>query len=180
MKIAFITPYLPFAGGVERRLCRVYHSLCKEHTNISCDIIVYGSNATQIELMFNQMDCPIEHLNIIALEKIPCLLYLICTNKYQFVHFWGMGRFLRILRIIYRIKGQKYLYTVCDYPLAYNLILENWKMQVFKKFLTYAACVDLLYPAAEEFVSRYTRGKLYITPGTFTDLDIFQPSKKRK
>lgn len=41
--------------------------------------------------------------------------------------------------------------------------------------------VDLLYPSGTDFVSRHVKkGRLTVTPGTFTDLTRFKPQQKYK
>lgn len=54
-------------------------------------------------------------------------------------------------------------------------------MLLTKIQLRLADHVDLLYPAGVDFISRYVKeGRLTVTPGTFTDLDLFKPQKKNK
>lgn len=182
MKIAFVIYWSGTPGGVGRRLSRVYSAICKENKNISCDIIAICGNTSEdykMLLRSQTQDWSVENLNILMYKPKQGLLYLLFSNKYQLIHLWGHGRYGEILQRIYRIKRKKILYTVCGYPEAYNLIPE-FKMDSFKKHLRCADCVDLLYPAAEEFIRQYTNGKLFITPGTFTDLNTFRPGKKEK
>lgn len=180
MKIAFIGFWMKYPGGLLRRISRVYNSLCSQNENLSCDILlVGGSKKEKTETMFNKIDCSTDNLRIIRMSPIECLLFLLFTNRYSLVHFWGNSRFSEILQRILRIKRQKALYTVCDYRVGYGLFDETVMKRVRRLFRN-AEYIDLLYPAAEEFVRENTKGKVFITPGTFTDLSIFKPEKKEK
>lgn len=180
MKIAFIGFWTNYPGGLLRRISRVYSLLCSQNENLSCDILlVGGSKKEKPETMFNKIDCSTDNLRIIKLKPIECLLFLLFTNRYSLVHFWGNSRFSEMLQRILRIKKQKTLYTVCDYRAGYGLFDET-VMKRIKRLFHNAEYIDLLYPAAEEFVSENTKGKVFITPGTFTDLSIFKPENKEK
>lgn len=180
MKIAFIGFWTNYPGGLLRRISRVYSFLCGQNENLSCDILlVGGSKKEKTETMFNKIDCPTDNLRIIRMSPIECLLFLLFTNRYSLVHFWGNSRFPEVLQRVLSIKRQKALYTVCDYRVSYDLF-EGSIMKRAKRLIRNAEYIDLLYPAAEEFIRGNTRGKVFITPGTFTDLNIFKPEKKEK
>lgn len=167
-------------GGAQRRLCRIYNALCKENKNLLCDIIVVTPNKKMnSKMLFDAMDCSAENLNIVIIEKVYSLFYFLFNRRYRLVHVWGESKLPVIHQLIFAIRRQKTLRSALTYPTAYNLS-SKLHMLMFKTTLFFADYVDLLYPAAKEFVSQYTKGKLSITPGTFTDLNIFQPKKKEK
>lgn len=183
MKVALLFLCLDTPGGVQRRLVRVYNEICKENPKVSCDVIFVGgkSKDTTREVL-KKIDCPLENINIVNINhKLLCLFYFLFNNKYELVHLWNRGKLRTMLQIICRITGKKILYTICNYIEAYNLESEFENATKHeKKALRRADCVDLLYPAAEGYISKYAEGKLYITPGTFTNLNVFRPEKKKR
>lgn len=180
MKVAFVLSTQGYMGGVERRIIRIYNELCSEYKNIFCDVIFIGTDMTRIQTMLRQADCPIEGVRIRAFKRRrTAALYLLCSDQYQVIHYFSEGRFYMVVQGICRMKRKKSLYTACSYPRVYNLASETC-IKSFKSHLRYADYVDLLYPAGEAFVRQYTRGKIFITPGTFTSLETFRPIKKEK
>lgn len=181
MKIAFIGFWTNYPGGLLRRICRVYSLLCSQNENLSCDILLVGRSKRKekSETFFNKIDCSTDNLRIIRMNAVECLFLLLFTNRYSLVHFWGNSRFPEVLQRAMRIKKQKALYTVCDYRVGYDLF-EGSVMKRAKRLIRNAEYIDLLYPAAENFIRDNTRGRVFITPGTFTDLKIFKPANKEK
>lgn len=180
MRVALVVFFSDNIGGATRRLIRVYGELCKENKNILCDIIAVKTGLSDVQTIFQNTDCAMEGFHILKFKrKLTALFYLLCTNKYQVVHSFGMGRFFMVLEKANRIKKKKNLLSICGYPDAYGLQPERLMKRV-RRQLHDADYVDLLYPAGETFIKQYTLGKLFITPGTFTNLKIFRPIEKEK
>lgn len=169
-------------GGAERRLTRVYNELCAEDNSIQCDIVVRGCNKDTAMKLFKQADCCVENINkIIAFESpFMCLLYLLFTRQYKLVQFFSASNYNIAVQYVCKISSKLNLYTVCGYQEACNTFPEK-HMKKVRKQLSLADFVDLLNPTGIPFVSRYIKsGKLSITPGTFTDLNVFVPQKKER
>ena len=169
-------------GGAERRIARIYNELCKENKNIKCDIVVRGCNKKTALRLFKQADCDISNFNRILAFKSPliCLIYLLFTRKYELIHFFSASKYNIGVQYACKLSGKKSLYTVCGYQEACNKFPES-HMKLVRKQLELADYIDLLNPTGRDFVSQHIKnGKLNITPGTFTDLDIFVPEKKDK
>lgn len=180
MKVAFVVFYSRQAGGVRRRIIRVYNELCKRYSDISCDVIVCGADdKITADEMLSKMDCSTESLKIRVFNKLLWLFYLLFNNRYHLIHFWGYGRYVRAMQYIFRIKRMHNIFTSCDYPHAYNLLPPE-RMNRYIDILCHADYIDLLYPLGKDFANRYAKGKVFITPGTFTDLNIFCPADKEK
>ena len=182
MNFAFLFYLKDSFGGAERRIARIYNELCAEEKKIKCDVVVRGCNKETALRLFQQADCDITHFNRLLAFKSPliCLLYLIFTRRYKLVHFFDACNYNIAVQFACKLRGKKSIYTVCDYQEAYNILPES-QMKRVKKQLHLADYIDLLNPTGEGFISQHIKhGKLSITPGTFTDLDVFVPQKKEK
>ena len=182
MKFAFIFYLKDSFGGAERRLTRIYNELCAEDNTVKCDIVVRGCNKETALRLFEQADCDNTHFDQIMAFKSPlfCLMYLLFTRQYKLVQFFSASNYNIATQIVCKLSGKKSLYTVCGYQEACNTFPES-HMKKVKAQLRLADYVDLLNPTGIPFVSKYIKkGKLSITPGTFTDLDVFWPAEKEK
>ncbi len=179
MNIVFLFGSINILGGAERRLIRVYNEIYAENKDIKCDVIVRRCDKNTALKMFMQADCNVENLNKIqAFEsRLKSLLYML-FSPYKTVHFFGANKFNLLLQLICKLSNKKTIYTVCNYKEAYNCHTPR-HMLLTKLQLRLADHVDLLYPAGVDFISRYVKeGRLTVTPGTFTDLELFMPQEK--
>lgn len=169
-------------GGVPRRLIRVYNEIGAENDDLKCDIVIRKCDINTALARFMQADCDAANINHIYASKSPlkCLVYVLFSRRYKTIHFFNAGKYNIIVQLVCKLSGKKSIYTVCNYQEAYNCFSKK-RMRVVKLQLRLADYVDLLYPAGIDFVSRYVKkGRLSITPGTFTDLTLFKPQKKNK
>ena len=181
MRVAFMFFLRDSLGGAERRLLRIYNAICTEDNSIECDIIVRGCDKKTALNLFEQADCDVSNFFQIVAFKSPVisLLFLLKSN-YDIVHFFDASRYNVITQLICKIRGKKNVYSICSYYDAYNLSNRS-HMNIVGKQLRMADIVDLLYPGGKEFISKkIDKGKLYVTPGTFTDLKLFKPVNKGK
>lgn len=182
MRIAFVfTSKSPF-GGAKRRLTRIYNAICSENDALKCDIFVRGCDLNAALVQFRRADCELSSINHIYAFKsqFKSLLYILFSRKYKIIHFYDAGKYYLIMQLACKLLNKKNIYTVCSYQEAYNCFSERY-MKAITRRLRLADHVDLLYPAGIDFVSRYVKkGRLSITPGTFTDLTLFKPQKKDK
>lgn len=184
MRIAFVFGHnsIKAFGGAERRLTRVYNEICAENDDLKCDIVVRGCDLDTALELFRQTDCDVSKINHIYAFKsrLKCLLYVLFARKYKAIHFFCAGKFNIIMQLACKLINKKTIYTICSYNEAYNY-LSKIVRRVVKLQLCLANHVDLLYPAGADFISQYVKKEnLSITPGTFTDLDVFKPQKKNK
>lgn len=170
----------PF-GGAYRRFARVYNEICAENENVKCDVVVRGCDFVTALKRFQQADCNVENLKRIRAvrSRLKCLLYTLRPSN-KTIHYFGAGKYNVVLQLVCKLSNRKGIYTVVDYREAYNSFPKK-HMMLTKIQLRLADHVDLLYPAGVDFVSRYVKeGRLTVTPGTFTDLELFKPQEKDK
>ncbi len=168
-------------GGAERRLTRIYNDLCREHETFHCDIVVRGCDKETAINLFKKADCDISYIDRIIAFKSPllCLLFFLFTNRYKVIQFFSASQFNVAIQRVCKLSRKKNIYTVCGPQEACNRFPEPHMKRV-RQQLSSADFVDLLNPTGIPFVSKYAKGKLSITPGTFTDLDLFKPADKEK
>ena len=166
-------------GGAERRLVRIYNELGKEN---ECDIIVRGSDYDGFYKRLKKADCDVSNIHKIITFKsnFLCLLYLIICRKYKAIHFFDMCGFNIAIAKIMRIFSTRTLLTVAFQNYAYGLIDENTKRSLVR-LLDLSNRVDVLFPAGlEYFQSISSNNAITVTPGTFTNIDLFQSAKKER
>lgn len=168
-------------GGAERRLIRIYNELGKSK---NCDLIIRGENSLEkFKIRLKKSDCDISNINEIKLFKysLSALIYLIFTDNYNVIHFFDIGeRFNYVLSWFMKKKGVKTLLTIAFQNYAYGLMDKKTK-QKLSKLLDISTAIDVLYPKGVTYLkSICSNREIYLTPGTFTNLEIFYPQKKKK
>ena len=182
MYFAFLFYLKDSFGGAERRIARIYNELCEENESIKCDIVVRGCDRNKALKLFKQADCDISHFNRLVAFKSPliCFMYLLFTRRYRLVQFFSASNYNIAVQCACKLSKKMSLYTICGYQEACNTFPEP-HMKKVRKQLELADYIDLLNPTGISFVSKHIKkGKLSITPGTFTDLKVFKPQTKRK
>lgn len=169
-------------GGAERRLSRIYNEICAEKDDLKCDIVIRRCDINTASALFRKADCDVANINHIYAfrSSLRCLLYILFSRKYKIVHYYYAGKYNMVEQMACKLSNKKSIYTVCGYEEAYNCCTP--KHMLLTKFqLRLADHVDLLYPLGADFISRYVKkGRLTVTPGTFTDLELFKPQEKKK
>lgn len=182
MDIAFVFEPGSAFGGVQRRLPRIYNEICAENDDIKCDLVASKSDLNTVLAQFRLADCDVANINHIYAFKsrIESLLHVLILHKYTIIHFFGARRNNVAIQLFCKMSNRKCIYTICSYNEVYNSCSKK-HMLLTKLQLRLADHVDLLYPAGVDFVSRYVKkGRLTVTPGTFTDLELFKPQEKKK
>lgn len=182
MDIAFILNIGSSAGGVQRRLTRVYNEICAENKDIKCDIIVRGCDINTALALLHLADCDVANFNSIYAFKsrLWSLAYVLLSQKYRIIHFYHAGEYNIFVQLVCKLCNKKNIYTICNYQEAYDSYSKN-HMRKVKILARVADHVDLLYPLGADFVSQYVKkDRLTVTPGTFTDLELFKPQKKNR
>lgn len=94
------------------------------------------------------------------------------------IHFFDLCRFHILISWICRIKKIKTLCTIAYQNFAYGKIDDKTKMQLIK-LLTQVDKVDVLFPNGQPYFEELTgKRNITVTPGTFTNLSVFQPADK--
>lgn len=184
MNIAFVfgLKNIKSFGGAERRLSRIYNEICAENDDLKCDIVIRGCDINTASALFRKADCDVANINHIYAfgSRLKLLLYVFSLSKYKIIHFFDASKQNIALQLICKLSNKKSIYTICNYGEAYNCHAVK-RMRKVKLQLRLADHVDLLYPSGIDFISRYVKkGRLTVTPGTFTDLELFIPQKKNR
>lgn len=184
MNIAFVfgLKNIKSFGGAERRLSRIYNEICAENDDLKCDIVIRGCDINTASALFRKADCDVANINHIYAfgSRLKFLLYVFSLSKYKIIHFFDASKQNIALQLICKLSNKKSIYTICNYGEAYNCHAVK-RMRKVKLQLRLADHVDLLYPSGIDFISRYVKkGRLTVTPGTFTDLELFIPQKKNR
>lgn len=165
-------------GGAERRLFRVYNELAKYH---ACDIIIRGSSDKDAFLdRLRKADCDLSNINnIICLDNnYKCLTFLVTHRKYDVVHFFDSCGFNTVISLLGCFWGFKTIYTLASVH-DVKRICDKQMNNEDRILLNKSTIVDVLYPWGLEDI-RAKRNNTYLTVGTFTDLEKFQPKAKKK
>lgn len=184
MNIAFVfgSKNIKSFGGAERRLSRIYNEICVEKDDLKCDIVIRGCDMNTASALFRKADCDVANINHIYAfgSRLKFLLYVFSLSKYKIIHFFDASKQNIALQLICKLSNKKSIYTICNYGEAYNCHAVK-RMRKVKLQLRLADHVDLLYPSGIDFISRYVKkGRPTVTPGTFTDLELFKPQEKKK
>ena len=179
MKVALLFFARDFLGGAERRLLRIYNGIASEE-NI-CDLIVFGCNMSLLQKILSKADCKTDNINCIrAFEsKLQCLKYLAKDSSYGLIHFVDASSFNLMVAYLCKIRRKFSLYSICNYHIAKDAICNREK-RINRKIIKTVSHVDLLYPSSLDFIKRIAGNKVSVTPGTFTNLELFCPTVKEK
>lgn len=186
MDIAFVFEPGSAFGGAKRRLPRIYNEICAENDDIKCDLVARRSDLNTVLAQFRLADCDVANINHVYAFKshfkshLKSLLHVLFLHKYTIIHFFDASRNNVAIQLICKLSNKKCVYTICSYDEAYNNCSKK-HMLLMKLQLRLADHVDLLYPAGVDFISQYVKeGRLTVTPGTFTNLNLFKPQEKNK
>lgn len=186
MDIAFVFEPGSALGGAKRRLPRIYNEICAENDDIKCDLVARRSDLNTVLAQFRLADCDVANINHVYAFKshfkshLKSLLHVLFLHKYTTIHFFDAGKYNIVIQLICKLSNKKCIYTICSYQEAYNCFCKK-RMILTKLQLRLADHVDLLYPLGADFISQYVKkGRLTVTPGTFTDLELFKPQEKGK
>lgn len=182
INVAFVFYLKDSLGGAERRIIRIYNELCTYYQHINCCIIVRGCEKETALSIFDKCDCNTESIGEIKAFKnnVGCLVHIVRNRKYDIVHYFDASRYNNCLQLVCGITNKRTIYSICSYAEAYNACSKKHMKWVHRQ-LKYANCVDLLNPLGEDKIIKHIKkAKLTITPGTFTDLNVFKPATKEK
>ena len=113
-------------------------------------------------------------------SNILCLLYLIFNRKYHALHFFDLCGFNIALARAMKFFSTRTILTIAFTNYAYGWIDEKTKEKLVT-LLNECDKIDVLYPAGKEYLHSISTNKdISITPGTFTNIDIFRREKKEK
>lgn len=109
MDIAFILNIGSSAGGVQRRLTRVYNEICAENKDIKCDIIVRGCDINTALALLHLADCDVANFNSIYAFKsrLWSLAYVLLSQKYRIIHFYHAGEYNIFVQLVCKLFNKK-------------------------------------------------------------------------
>ena len=166
-------------GGVERRLIRIHNELGKSN---QCDIIVRGTSLNPFKERLLKADCDVSNIHKIITfnDNFKCLLYLIFIQHYDAVQYNDVCGFHQILAQIYRNSSTRTVFTAAFQDYAYGLIDDKVRQNLVK-LLNISHKVDVLFPAGKEYFKKICKNtQISVTPGTFTNTELFIPAIKEK
>ena len=166
-------------GGAERRLLRAYAVMLREHEFTGC-LFIQGDYSNFIDLI-NKLNLDISVFQHVVCQKSRIkLLCEVCKSDASVIHLLDISLTWSAIMLVEHWRRKKILLTIS------GLTASSGKLEDYRQNLAYWAWkhadhVDLLYPQFKENVLRFRGAKpLSCTPGTFTDLCVFQPAKKEK
>lgn len=177
---AFVLEMNDYIGGAERRLLRVYNNIAKEK---KVDVFVRGMRKKDFEKRIAQGDVELKNIENIhvyprgKLQAVRCLLNLY-RNRYTTIHYFDYSAFNAFLAKMGRLFKTRTILTIANH---YYFTIDNFggTMKGRNSLIKNSKCIDLLYPNMKKKVQEYASSKkIHITPGTYTDLDMFYPDKK--
>lgn len=184
MKIALLLNCSVDFGGAERRLLRVFNEIAKTHR-----VFFVARSCTKDDLRgrlkraacevdnFEKVVCcsgdrsPIDHFGVFAVlaRTRPGVTLMFDSSRFNY----GVTRWLHFLgkHVVLTIANSLYYYEAC----------RGASSRQLEALLKRVDHVDLLYPAQREYYQELVRGRtpITITPGTFTNLDLFRPQTKQ-
>lgn len=166
-------------GGAERRFLRIYNGIAKRKHGV-CVIFQSSPQMDTLSLLrqmqidtasFSSIQCCNTRRDIVR----ECLF-----GGYYSLHLIDASLLWMLLAILAKIRHIHVVNTIADFGLACRTV--PIKFRFFSAVLwRFSNRVDLLYPQCRSIVERYcNKGSLTCTPGTFTDLQLFQPASKQK
>lgn len=166
-------------GGAERRFLRIYSALNRQGNRYT--ILFQASRKPDaLELMRKMEINPAEFREIKCFFNRRQLVAECIFGGYELLHFVDVSILWTAITILAKIVGIKTISTIA------SVFLGNGSASVKLKALAFVqwSCanhIDLLYPFYKDNITRYHNSqKITCTPGTFTDLQLFQPAHKEK
>ena len=177
MKVGIVLYFCNYFGGAERRLLRIYNRLAD---NIQIDLIVRGGNKKQFKKSAELADVNLDNFtNIIFTGGRIKTLLCIKRENYSTIQIFDKSRFNIYLLRFCKMISVKTICTFADFHDSYGLINKKAK-SILERQVKLIDKIDVLYPRGKIFFEQLSgKANVYITPGTFTDLDLFYPKEKK-
>ncbi len=166
-------------GGAERRLLRAYNRISEEK---KVDLVIRGMSKCDFAKCCKTGDIDTSNFRrIVCFQRdkasdFKCVCFLM-KQRYAVVHFFDYSHVYLVLAFLSPMFGVRTLCTIADYEIVQSLKRkDDRKLYALLKRVSW---VDLLYASGRRYVARVCRGKVSVTPGTFTDLEVFVPAEKK-
>lgn len=166
-------------GGAERRLIRIYNQIAKEK---EIDLIIRGATDKQFLRYCESGNVTINNFKKILCYKrnkisdFQCMIYLLVSG-YSVIHFFDYSHVYYVLTKFTKYFHIKTLCTIADF--YYTNSSDTKLNDRIKSLLCQVDQIDLLYESGYHRIKELAGNvKISITPGTFTDLEIFMPQEK--
>lgn len=167
-------------GGAERRLIRIYNEIGKKN---ECDLLIRGCKSyQQFEERLIKADCDVSNIHEIkcVANNIQCLMYLLFHGKYDVLQYNDICGFHQLLAMLYKKKRTITIFTVAFQNYAYGIMDDKTKRKLIR-LLNTSKKIDVLFPAGKKYFDEISTNKnITVTPGTFTNIELFVPKTKEK
>ncbi|KIO46920.1 glycosyltransferase [Sanguibacteroides justesenii] len=177
-KVVFCTYVTTFLGGAERRFLRIFSNIpqpiqpiifiLQDKNKIAKEVIApYISNGVEVRIFSN----------------LFALLFNLILVSPLWVCGFRPGWRLIMVFIVAKLINTKRLLSAVDtkYIARLNSGKNDISLRKLKFCINISSMVDVLYPSAlDEYKRLFPRQSFLLTPGSFTDLNIFQAGKKEK
>lgn len=178
MKLALLYYSNMDFGGAERRLTRIYNEIGK---TVNCDLLVRGCTKKELLDRIRKSDSGCDGFeNLICFDNnIQCIKHIL-NKRYDVVHCFDTSGFNVFIVCLLSFLRRKTVVTIASVPIAERFQKKSATLKD-KMIAHYATVVDVLYPWCYEYISKYRPKKeTRITIGTFTNINVFAPTKKDK
>lgn len=171
-------------GGAERRLLRAYGVIAR-----SCpvDLVIIERREGDLFKAAEKASVDLssfQAIHFFSEHSQGKMLIHLFRQKYGTCVFCYLGRFNAIATHVLEAFGRSATVlhvTNCRYALEASSPLDIKINPLFISQLKRTSCIDVLYPDQEKrYASLVGDERVCCTPGTFTDLDLFRPSRKAK
>lgn len=164
-------------SGAQRRLIRVLNKIGATDDAI---LLARGGNAEELRGSLAIAGCDVSHFRRVKCLEGPALLQLagalalVAEERPDVIHIYDAGRFPFGLLTLLKPMRRRSLLSIVD---------MHYGPGIGGRFLApccrLATHIDLLYPGQLAFYESLSPAPVTVTPGTFTDLELFKPAPKR-
>lgn len=171
-------------GGAERRLIRMLNKVGETDDAV---LLAMDGSAKELQESLAVSNCDTSNFRRVEClggspGKLPSLLRLrktlalVAEERPDVVHIYGVGRFPFALLTLLKPMRCHSLLTAANVLHYYGTKTDRLLLAPCCRLATH---IDLLYPGQLAFYESLSPTPVTVTPGTFTDLELFKPAPKR-
>lgn len=170
-------------GGAERRLLRVFSELGQSH---EATLIVKSCSRSKLKENLELAGCDIESFARVKaidfgnslIEDVFVLTELVKLRPDATLVVDSCGLNYAVAKVLHAFN-KRLILTIANGLYFYDAA-NGREDKSLLRLLKVCDQIDLLYPGHADYFSKHVNSNccISITPGTFTDLDLFQPEKK--
>lgn len=171
-------------GGAQRRLIRVLNKIGETEDVV---LLAMDGNARELQESLSVSSCDASNFQRVeclggrsgklpAFLRLKKTLSLVDEERPDVVHIYGVGRFPFALLTLLKPMRCHSLLTAANVLHYYGTKTGRHLLAPCCRLATH---IDLLYPGQLAFYESLSPAPVTVTPGTFTDLELFKPAPKR-